>query len=110
MAVALLWLITAWVSWFGWTHADSAAWLAACGVPSGLQEPMLLAASAMDACLGALLLLRPRRWLWAAQLALAGGYTVILSVCLPAFWLHPVGPLSKNLPLALMLLMWRASK
>ena len=111
MVVALLWLITAWVSWFGWPHALSAAWLAACGVPTGLREPMLLAASLLDAGVGALLLLRPRRWLWAAQLALAGGYTVIMSVCLPAFWLHPFGPLSKNLPLlALMLLMWRASK
>ncbi|MYM97157.1 NAD(P)H-binding protein [Duganella vulcania] len=111
MAVALLWLVTAWVSWFGWPHAQSMAWLAACGVPVGLQEPMLLAASVMDAAVGALLLLRPRRWLWAAQLALAGGYTVIMSVCLPEFWLHPFGPLSKNLPLlALMLLMWRVSK
>ncbi len=111
MMVALLWLITAWVSWFGWPHADSRAWLAACGVPTGLREPMLLAASAMDAGLGVLLLLRPRRWLWAAQLALAGGYTVVMSVFLPAFWLHPFGPLSKNLPLlALMFLMWRVSK
>lgn len=111
MAVALLWLVTAWVSWFGWPHAQSASWLAACGVPAGLREPMLLAASVMDAAVGALLLLRPRRWLWAAQLALAGGYTVIMSVCLPEFWLHPFGPLSKNLPLlALMLLMWRASR
>ncbi|GJI96543.1 nucleoside-diphosphate sugar epimerase [Duganella caerulea] len=111
MAVALLWLVTAWVSWFGWPHAQSMSWLAACGVPAALQEPMLLAASFMDAAVGALLLLRPRRWLWAAQLALAGGYTVIMSVCLPEFWLHPFGPLSKNLPLlALMLLMWRVSK
>lgn len=111
MVVGMLWLITAWVSWFGWPHADSAAWLAACGVPTALQEPMLLAASLMDAGVGVLLLLRPRRWLWAAQLALAGGYTVIMSICLPTFWLHPFGPLSKNLPLlALMFLMWRASK
>ncbi|MCU6498112.1 NAD(P)H-binding protein [Rugamonas sp. A1-17] len=111
IAVALLWLITAWVSWFGWPHAQSTSWLAACGVPAGWQEPMLLVASFMDAAVGALLLLRPRRWLWAAQLALAGGYTVIMSVCLPEFWLHPFGPLSKNLPLlALMLLMWRANK
>lgn len=111
LVVALLWLITAWVSWFGWAHTQSESWLAACGVPAGLRESMLLAASVMDAAVGALLLLRPCRWLWAAQLALAGGYTVILSVCLPGFWLHPFGPLSKNLPLmAVMLLMWRVSR
>jgi len=110
MAIALMWLITAYVSWFAWPHAESRAWLAACGVPPAWQEPMLLAASVTDAAIGVLLLLRPRRWLWAAQLALVGGYTAMLSAFLPDFWLHPFGPLTKNLPvLALMLLMWRAS-
>jgi uncharacterized protein YbjT (DUF2867 family) len=111
VAVALLWLITAYVSWFAWPHADSLAWLAACHVPAPAQEPLLLAASLTDAAIGALLLLRPRRWLWAAQLALVGGYTLALSAFLPGFWLHPFGPLSKNLPLlALMFVMWRASR
>lgn len=110
VAIALMWLITAYVSWFAWPHADSRSWLAACGVPPAWQEPMLLAASVTDAAIGVLLLLRPRRWLWAAQLALVGGYTAMLSVFLPDFWRHPFGPLTKNLPvLALMLLMWRAS-
>jgi len=111
LAMATLWLWTAAVSWFGWPHEESRAWLAACGIPAFAQEPMLLAASLTDAAIGVLLLLRPRRWLWAAQLALVGGYTVIMSLFLPFFWLHPFGPLSKNLPLlALMFLMWRASR
>jgi len=110
VAIALMWLITAYVSWFAWPHAESRAWLAACGVPPAWQEPVLLAASVTDAAIGVLLLLRPRRWLWAAQLVLVGGYTAMLSAFLPGFWLHPFGPLTKNLPvLALMLLMWRAS-
>lgn len=111
MSMAALWLLTAAASWFGWPHAESRAWLAACGVSVAVQEPLLLAACITDAAIGVLLICRPRRWLWAAQLALVGGYTVVMSVCLPGFWLHPFGPLSKNLPLlALMLLMWRASK
>ncbi|MRW90879.1 NAD-dependent epimerase/dehydratase family protein [Duganella sp. FT80W] len=111
LAMVALWLWTAFVSWFAWPHAESRAWLNACGVPPAMQEATLLAASLTDAAIGLLLLLRPRRWLWALQLALAGGYTLAMSVCLPDFWLHPFGPLSKNLPLlALMLLMWRASK
>lgn len=111
LSMAALWLLTAAVSWFGWPHEESRAWLAACGIPAAVQEPMLLAASLTDAAIGVLLLLRPRRWLWAAQLALVGGYTVIMSVFLPFFWLHPFGPLSKNLPLlALMFFMWRASR
>ncbi|WP_343732993.1 SDR family oxidoreductase [Duganella sp.] len=111
LAMAALWLWTAAVSWFGWPHAESRAWLAACGVPAFAQEGMLLAASLADAAIGVLLLLRPRRWLWAAQLALVAGYTLVMSICLPFFWLHPFGPLSKNLPLlALMFFMWRASR
>ncbi|MRW87463.1 NAD-dependent epimerase/dehydratase family protein [Pseudoduganella sp. FT26W] len=111
LAMAALWLWTAAVSWFGWPHAESRTWLAACGVPAAAQEPVLLAASLADAAIGLLLLLRLRRWLWAAQLALVGGYTAAMSAFLPAFWLHPFGPLSKNLPLlALMFLMWRASR
>jgi uncharacterized protein YbjT (DUF2867 family) len=111
LAMAALWLWTAAVSWFGWPHAESRAWLGACGVPEAAQEALLLAASGTDAAIGLLLLLRPRRWLWAVQLVLAGGYTVVMSWCLPGFWLHPFGPLSKNLPLlALMFLMWRASR
>lgn len=110
VAMAVLWLVTAYVSWFAWPHAESMAWLGACGVPAAWQEPMLLAASLTDALIGVLLLLRPRRWLWSLQLALVGAYTMVLSVCLPQFWLHPFGPLSKNLPLlAVMAVMWRAS-
>ncbi|TFW28056.1 DoxX-like family protein [Duganella callida] len=36
-----------------------------------------------------------RSWL-AAQLAMAGGYTIMLSMFLPDFWRHSFGPLSKN--------------
>lgn len=108
LALAMLWLWTAWVSWFGWPHADSHAWLAACGVPAAWREPMLAGASLLDAAIGCALLIGPRRWLWPAQLALVGGYTLIMTVCLHPFWLHPFGPLSKNLPiLALLLLLWR---
>lgn len=108
IAMAVLWLWTAYVSWFAWPHAGSTGWLAACGIPAAWGEATLAAASLLDASIGCTLLLRPRRWLWPLQLALVGGYTVAMSFCLPEFWLHPFGPLSKNLPiLALLLAMWR---
>lgn len=108
ISLAALWLWTAWVSWFGWPHGDSLAWLAACGIPAALRVPVLLGASVLDAAIGCALLLRPRRWLWPLQLCLVGGYTVAMTLCLPEFWLHPFGPLSKNIPLlALMLVLWR---
>ena len=108
VSMAVLWLWTAWVSWFAWPHADSIAWLTACGIPAAWGGATLAAASLLDASIGGALLLRPRRWLWPLQLALVGGYSVAMTACLPEFWLHPFGPLSKNLPiLALQLAMWR---
>lgn len=108
LAMALLWLWTAYVSWFGWPHQDSLAWLAACGIPASLQTPVLAGASMLDAAIGIALLCTARRWLWLLQLMLVGSYTAAMSACLPEFWLHPFGPLSKNWPiLALLLLLWR---
>lgn len=111
LAMAALWLWSAAVCWFGWPHEESRAWLAAGGVPAAAQEALLLAASVTGAVIGLLLLLRPRRWLWGLQLGLVAACTAGMSICLPSFWLHPLGPLSKNVPLlVLMFLMWRASK
>ena len=35
---------------------------------------------------------------WLAQLAVIIAYTAIITVWLPEFWLHPYGPVVKNLP------------
>jgi len=34
-----------------------------------------------------------------AQIALIVGYTAIITARLPEFWLHPYGPVLKNLPM-----------
>jgi hypothetical protein len=44
----------------------------------------------------ATLALRRRRWLWRAQFVLVLGYTAIITLCLPEQWLHPYGPVVKN--------------
>ena len=65
--------------------------------------------AALDLLLGVLTLwpLRRQRWLWAAQIALIVGYTLIISWRLPEYWLHPYGPMIKNLPmLALLVSLW----
>lgn len=37
-------------------------------------------------------------------------YTLLLSVMAPAFWLHPFGPLTKNIPIAvLIVLLYRSA-
>ena len=70
------------------------------GVPPTLQPLFLYGAATFDLVLGiATLLLRRRRMLWLAQIALILAYTALITWRLPEFWLHPYGPLLKNVPM-----------
>jgi hypothetical protein len=70
----------------------------------------LHAAALLDLVLGVLTLAAPARWrrpVWLAQLVLIAGYTALITLFLPEYWLHPYGPISKNIPLvALIALLW----
>jgi uncharacterized protein YbjT (DUF2867 family) len=105
LVLAALWLWTAAVSLFGFPHAISQFWLMVCGIPPTLTFSVLIAASLMDATLGFLTLVQCGRWLWRTQATLIVGYTLVLTLCLPEFWFHPFGPLSKNLPILAVLLL-----
>jgi uncharacterized protein YbjT (DUF2867 family) len=99
-SIALVWIITAFVSVFGYPVADSFELLRRAGVPEAALAPALYGAAALDLMLGiGVVLPRRPRWVWPAQAALVIGYTVIISLRLPEFWLHPYGPMVKNLPL-----------
>jgi hypothetical protein len=37
-------------------------------------------------------------------MALIGSYTVIITIYLPEYWLHPFGPVLKNIPILALLL------
>jgi hypothetical protein len=43
--------------------------------------------------------MRRRGSIWLAQIAVMFTFTVIISIWLPHFWLHPYGPILKNLPM-----------
>ena len=98
-SIALVWIVTAIVSFGVYPVEDSYALLAKAGVPSALLGLALYGAALMDLVFGLCALLpRRARWLWLAQLALVLGYTAIITLRLPEFWLHPYGPVLKNLP------------
>lgn len=100
LSVALVWIATAIVSACFYPTALSLELLARTGVPAALGPLMLYGACALDLAFGlGILLLRRRRWLWRAQLALIGFYTLVIACMLPEFLIHPYGPLTKNLPL-----------
>jgi hypothetical protein len=109
-ALALLWIWTALVSFGLYPLADSRALLARVGLHGALATIALYGAAALDLVLGVLTLAAPVRWrrtVWLAQAALIAGYTLLITRFLPEYWLHPYGPISKNLPLlALIGLLW----
>jgi uncharacterized protein YbjT (DUF2867 family) len=101
-SLALLWLWTGAVSLGLYPIDDSLALLARVGLHGAAARAALYAAALLDLGLGVLTLAAPanrRRVVWAAQLVLIAGYTTLISIFLPEYWLHPYGPISKNLPL-----------
>lgn len=100
ISIGLLWLFTGLVSVFLYPRADSYALLAATGI-SGIWAPLMLyAAATLDGILGiATLLNRQIHRVVGLQLFLMVSYTAIITWFLPSLWLHPFGPVTKNLPL-----------
>jgi uncharacterized protein YbjT (DUF2867 family) len=98
ISIALVWIWTGIVSLGLYPTEQSYDLLARVGISGALAPVMLYGAAVLDLLVGiGTLILRRRHWLWLLQLAVIGGYTLIITFKLPEFWLHPYGPLSKNL-------------
>lgn len=100
VSIAVMWIVSGVVSLGPYPVESSLALLADVGLTSRpLAAAALYGAAALDIALGVgTLVLRKRRLLWLAQIAVVVGYTVIISVRLPQLWLEPFGPVLKNLP------------
>lgn len=100
LSIALVWIVTGIVSLGLYPVAESYALLARVGIHGMLAPLMLYGAALLDLVFGvATLLLKRRHFLWLAQIAVIVFYSVIISWRLPEFWLHPYGPMLKNLPM-----------
>lgn len=101
--LVFVWLATAVVS--AWElHGQSRALLA--GV-SYLGQPtiaaLILGGAGADAAIGLWLAFKPGRAAYLAALVLMGIMTLVATVVEPSWWLHPFGPLTKNIPIAAVL-------
>ena len=111
LSMAAVWIVTGIVSLGLYPVSESYALLARVGIRGALAPVALYGAAVLDFALGiatlaaAALPARRRRALWLLQMAVIGGYTVLITVFLPEFWLHPYGPLLKNVPLMAMLVL-----
>jgi uncharacterized protein YbjT (DUF2867 family) len=112
LSIAIVWIVTGIVS-LGLYPVDlSYQLLERVGVPRFLAPAFLYSAAALDLAFGlATLFMRHRRLLWLAQIAVILGYTTIITARMPEFWLHPYGPLLKNIPmLAAIYLLYRMER
>jgi len=114
VSVALVWIWTFAVSIGLYPRDQSLALLARVGASGAWAELLLDGAALFDLALGIGTLVLPAAWrarvLWPLQLALIAFYMAAISWAMPEFWLHPFGPLSKNLPMcAAIVLLWAIS-
>jgi len=99
ISIALLWIITGIISSFIFPVEQSYAMLGHAGITGILAPVLLYAASALDIGLGIATLLSYRLTLVGfTQITVIILYTTIISFSQPELWLHPFGPLTKNLP------------
>jgi uncharacterized protein YbjT (DUF2867 family) len=100
VSIAAVWIASGIVSLGLFPVDESYALLARAGLTGQLATLALYGAAALDLAFGiATLALARRRVLWIAQAAVIMLYTLIITVTMPEYWLHPFGPVLKNLPM-----------
>lgn len=108
-SLVVVWLGTALVSaldYFGLSglNHEGARLLDQGGIGDARWQALLIWSGLLaDLALGLALLLRPGRAIYQSALLLMTAMTVIGTALQPTLWLHPLGPLLKNLPIAAML-------
>ncbi len=107
-AIAFVWLWSGITSLFFYSHELSYQLLAATGISGSAAPIMLYGLALIDIALGLATLspYRPAR-LMSWQIGIVLVYTLVVSFTLPEFWLHPFGPLLKNIPFLLCLWIYK---
>jgi uncharacterized protein YbjT (DUF2867 family) len=110
IALAIVWFAAGIVTLALYPKTESLALLAPLGLAGATALLVLHGAAALDILLGLLTLARPTRALWLAQMLLIGVYSATIAVTLPEFWMHPFGPVVKNLPILAVLIVLFSSE
>lgn len=103
LSLSFLWIMTALSSLF---FAKDIGYevLAQADITGALANAAITSGSLLDMAIGIWLLSKRKlASCYLLQLLVIASYTLLLSVIAPNFWLHPFGPLTKNLPLVVMI-------
>jgi hypothetical protein len=102
-SLVFVWLATACASVWE-LDGQSSALLAAAGIHHPTWMRLLVVGGAViDLALGLAMALLPSRRVYLAALGVMLLMTAAATLLVPALWLHPLGPLTKNLPIAMAL-------
>jgi hypothetical protein len=77
-------------------------------IPVALHAWIIWSGAGVDLLLGLLLACWPRTWVTQSAWVMTLLMTLVATVVDPGLWLHPLGPLSKNLPI--LALLWLLSR
>ncbi|MET3439615.1 hypothetical protein ABIC94_000360 [Variovorax paradoxus] len=104
LSLVAVWLLTAFAS-IAELDGQSSRVLAEAGVasPRWLVRCLIIGGAAADLVIGLALWWRPGRMSYLAALALLLVMTAVATFLQPSLWMHPLGPLLKNLPIAALL-------
>jgi hypothetical protein len=97
-SLAIVWMVTGLLSLGIYPQKDSFALLARISIKDIAASAALYLGSTADIVFGLMTLFAPGKSLWIAQALLVLIYTIVISIYLPEFWLHPFGPILKNIP------------
>jgi hypothetical protein len=94
--VAIIWSWTAYVSWFVFPQAESLDWLRRIGLTHQTYF-WFVSACLFDFVMGLASAFFASRLLWCAQILTVFLYSIVIAFGLPEFFVHPFGPLIKNI-------------
>ena len=77
-------------------------------IPSSWHAWLIWGGAAVDMLLGLLMAFKPSRLVYISALLMTVLMTIVASCIDPTLWLHPLGPISKNLPI--IALLWLLAK
>jgi uncharacterized protein YbjT (DUF2867 family) len=99
-SIAVIWIATGIISAFVYPVEQSYILLEQLGVSGTMLPVMLYGASLIDVLLGLAILTGYQvKLMCIAQFLLIAIYSLIITLKLPYFWVHPFGPMLKNIPL-----------
>lgn len=108
LSLVFVWLWTAFVSVQQLHGMSSELLRAQLDIPPQWHAWIICSGAGIDLALGGLMLWRSSRAVYMIALAMTLLMTVLAGFIDPALWLHPLGPLSKNMPIVILL--WMLAK